>query len=331
MPPKKGSKTFTNSDTTATDVPEMSAKVIDSASETVSPTKNPAPLPPRSKKEPLKWKPADALRSRSLEDRSKEAQKSEAQLKAEAKLRLEKDKKQKVDQAAYLTKLEEKRLKREEAKLRAEASDSSAAGRSNPDLAWSPKPKSSSYPHTQTSKKPWNNPNRRTPDQVQKAKDLEQLQEAALVSHKRKQDEAERLRIKSQNQQEREEIAKRHREREAKEQEEVAAAQGTTMATEETTAPQTTSTGAIPKTSGNTGKQKPRLPYDINDPAYHRIDPNDMEDMVSMTLHIYHGYALPLNERGPMQERDKDQQAKSQQNVYCCQRPQPQSPPRGQR
>ena len=113
---------------------------------------------------------------------------------------------------------------------------------------------------------------------MQKAKDLEQLQEAALVSHKRKQDEAERLRIKSQNQQEREEIAKHHREREAKEQEEVAAAQGTTMATEETTAPQTTSTSAIPKTSGNTGKQKPRVPYDINNPCllYTSPSPRDL-------------------------------------------------------
>ena len=77
------------------------------------------------------------------------------------------------------------------------------------------------------------------------------------------------------------------REREAQEQAEAAAAQGTT-ATEEVQAPQTSSTGAIPKTgAGNAGKkQAPRLPYDINDPAYHRINPNDMDDMVSMTLHL---------------------------------------------
>ena len=91
-------------------------------------------------------------------------------------------------------------------------------GWSTTDPAWSPKPKSSSYPSTPTSKQPWNNPNRRTPDQVQKAKDLEQLQEAALVSHKCKQEDVERLRIMSQNQKEREEIAQRNREHEAKEQ-----------------------------------------------------------------------------------------------------------------
>ena len=112
----------------------------------------------------------------------------------------------------------------------------------------------------------------------------------------------------SQNQQEREAIAQRNREREAQELAEAAAAQGTT-ATDEVLAPQTSSTGAIPKTgTGNAGKkQAPRVPYDINDPAYHRIDPNDMDDMVSITLHatnmdIYYGYALPLNQRGPVGE-----------------------------
>ena len=87
MPPKKGNKTFITTDTTATDVQDISAKVIDSASasETVSPTKNPAPLPPPGKKEPLKRKPADAPRSRSLETKSTDAPKSEAQLKAELK------------------------------------------------------------------------------------------------------------------------------------------------------------------------------------------------------------------------------------------------------
>ena len=104
MPPKKGNKTFITTDTTATDVQDISAKVIESASasETVSPTKNPAPLPPPGKKEPLKRKPADAPRSRSLETKSADAPKSEAQLKAKAKLRHEKVKKQKAQQDAVI-------------------------------------------------------------------------------------------------------------------------------------------------------------------------------------------------------------------------------------
>ena len=114
-------------------------------------------------------------------------------------------------------------------------------------------------------------------------KDLEQLQEAALVSHKRKQEDAERLRIMSQNQKEREEIAQRHREREAKEQAEAAAAQRAT-ATEEVLAPRTSSMGAIAKTGTSGRTDAPRVPYDVNDPAYHRINPNDMDDMVSITL-----------------------------------------------
>ena len=107
---------------------------------------------------------------------------------------------------------------------------------------------------------------------MQKAKDLEELQAAALVSHQRKQEDAERLRIMSENQKEREEIAQRHREREAKERAEAAAAQGAT-ATEEVLAPRTSSTGAIAKTgTGTTGRtDAPRVPYDVNDPAYHRI------------------------------------------------------------
>ena len=112
----------------------------------------------------------------------------------------------------------------------------------------------------------------------------------------------------SQNQKEREEIAQRHRKREAREQAEAAAAQGAT-ATEEVLAPRTSSTGAIAKTgTGTTGKKDaPCVPYDVNDPAYHRINPDDMDDMVSMTLHasnmdIFYGYALPLNQRGPIGE-----------------------------
>ena len=196
MPPKKGNKTFTTDDTAAQDVQDISAPVIDSASasEPVSPKKNPAPQPPPGNKETLKRKPADAPRSRSLESKSKEAQKTEAQLKAEAKARLQKIKKQKAEQEAYLAQQAKRRQRQEEAK-KAAASDSSASGWSTSEPVWSPQPKSSSYPSTPTSKQPWNNPNRRTPDQLQKAKDLEKLQEAALVTHKRKQEEAERLRI----------------------------------------------------------------------------------------------------------------------------------------
>ena len=129
MPPKKGNKTFTTADTAA-DVPDISAPVIDSASasEPVSPVKNPAPQPPPGNKAPQKRKPADAPRSRSLENKSTEAQKSEAQLKAEAKARLERIKKQKAEQQAYLAQQEKRRLRQEEAKHKAEASDNSAPG-----------------------------------------------------------------------------------------------------------------------------------------------------------------------------------------------------------
>ena len=80
----------------------------------------------------------------------------------------------------------------------------------------------------------------------------------------------------SENQQERDAIVQRQREREARELAEAAAAQGTT-ATEEIPAPRTSNTGAIAKTGPTTARtDAPRIPYDVNDPAYHRIDPDDI-------------------------------------------------------